>query len=161
MSFTFAGWSSGPSHIRSPIINYLVTEVLSWALVPLQRQPKHLAAAYSSWFCQKLRHPSLIPDAYSQRLPWGFNPLQRFPTWSSGMKWLSLACSIACTFRLSQPLGAFIRPKPADLVSCRIRSWGHPSELSSFRAAPRRFQRRYPLDVSYVYRVLIHAKVRH
>jgi hypothetical protein len=29
-------------------------------------------------------------------------------------------------FRLSQPLDASIRPVPAGLVSCRIRSWGSP-----------------------------------
>jgi hypothetical protein len=30
----------------------------------------------------------------------------------------------ACACRFSQPLGAFIRPEPGGLVSCRIRSWG-------------------------------------
>jgi hypothetical protein len=30
----------------------------------------------------------------------------------------------ACALGFSRPLGAFIRPVPAGLVSCRIRSWG-------------------------------------
>jgi hypothetical protein len=33
----------------------------------------------------------------------------------------------ACAFRFSQPLDALIRPEPAGLVSCQIRSWGSPS----------------------------------
>jgi hypothetical protein len=41
----------------------------------------------------------------------------------------------------------FIRPEPAGLVSCRIRSWDRPPELCSSRAAARRFQRPSPLDV--------------
>jgi hypothetical protein len=32
----------------------------------------------------------------------------------------------ACAFRFSQPLDASIRPEPAGLVSCQIRSWGSP-----------------------------------
>jgi hypothetical protein len=32
----------------------------------------------------------------------------------------------ACAFRFSQPLDASIRPMPAGLVSCQIRSWGSP-----------------------------------
>jgi hypothetical protein len=51
----------------------------------------------------------------------------------------------ACVFGFSQPLDAFIRPVPAGLVSCRIRSWGFPSEPCSSRAAVRRLRRRCPL----------------
>jgi hypothetical protein len=32
----------------------------------------------------------------------------------------------ANAYRFSQPLDAFIRPAPAGLVSCQIRSWGSP-----------------------------------
>jgi len=53
----------------------------------------------------------------------------------------------ACVFRFSQPRDAFIRPEPAGLISCRIRSWGHPPELCSSRAAVRCFQRQSPHDV--------------
>jgi len=41
------------------------------------------------------------------------------------------------TFRFSQPLGAFIRPMSAGLISCQIRTWGSP--LQSF-FPPRRCQ---------------------
>jgi hypothetical protein len=32
----------------------------------------------------------------------------------------------AYAFRFSRPLGVFVRPGPAGLVSCQIRSWGSP-----------------------------------
>jgi len=67
----------------------------------------------------------------------------------------------ACAFRYSQPPGAFIRPEPAGLVSCRIRSWGHPSELCSSLAAARCFQRRSPHDVRDAFRVLLRERIRH
>jgi hypothetical protein len=67
--------------------------------------------------------PSAVSAAPSLR----FLPLQRFPTQGSGMNWSSLQNPTACTFRFSQPRGAFIRPEPAGLISCRIRSWGLPS----------------------------------
>jgi len=76
------------------------------------------------------------------------------------MNWLGLRLPTACAFRFSQPLDAFIRSKPAGLVSCRIRSWGHPPELSSSRAAVRCFQRRSPLGVPTAFRVFICARVR-
>jgi hypothetical protein len=76
-----------------------------------------------------------------------FLPLQRLPTQGSG-QWPSLPSSTACAFRCSQPPGASIRPELAGLVSCRIRSWGTPSELCSSREAARCFQRRYPRGVS-------------
>jgi len=88
------------------------------------------------------------PCVSSAAPPLRSRPLQRFPARSSGMNWSSLPRPTACAFRFSQPLGAFIRPEPAGLVSCRIRSWGHPPELSSSRAAVRRLQRRSPRGVS-------------
>jgi hypothetical protein len=39
-------------------------------------------------------------------------------------RWPGLPRPTACTYRFSQPPGASIRPEPAGLVSCRIRSWG-------------------------------------
>jgi hypothetical protein len=70
---------------------------------------------------------SASPSVFSAAPPLRFLPLQRFPVQGSGMSWLSPQNSTACAFRFSQPLGAFIRPEPAGLVSCRIRSWGLPS----------------------------------
>jgi hypothetical protein len=40
------------------------------------------------------------------------------------LKWPGLPRPTACAYRFSQPPGAFIRPEPAGLVSCQIRSWG-------------------------------------
>jgi len=127
---------------------------------PLQRLPNHRAAAASFRLpgnptpSRETGHPEAAP-------PLRFRPLQRLPARGSGMKWLSLPRPTACAFRLSQPHGAFIRPEPAGLVSCRIRSWGHPPELCSSRAAVRRFRRRSPLDVRNVFRVFLRARIRH
>jgi hypothetical protein len=52
-------------------------------------------------------------------------------------------------------------PSLPGLISCRIRSWGHPPELCSSRAAVRCSQRRSPLGVRAAFRVLLHAGVRH
>jgi hypothetical protein len=108
-----------------------------------------------------------VPDArfhpcvWSAAPPLRSRPLQRFPARSSGMNWPSLPRSTACAFRFSQPPGAFIRPEPAGLVSCRIRSWGHPPELFSSHAAVHRFRCRSPLGVRAAFRVLLRARVRH
>jgi len=90
-----------------------------------------------------------------------FRPLQRLPSPGQRHELVGHAIPTACAFRFSQPLGAFIRPKPAGLVPCRIRSWDHPPELSSSRAAVRCFQRRSPLGVQTAFRVLLRARVRH
>jgi len=87
-------------------------------------------------------------------------PFSVFPLGAAAC-WSGLHLPTACVFRFSQPLDALIRPEPAGLISCRIRSWGHPPELSSFRAAARCFQRRYPLGVPTAFRVLLRAGVRH
>jgi hypothetical protein len=55
-----------------------------------------------------------------------FVPLQRLPARGSGIKWSGFPRPIACASRFSQPLDALIRPEPAGLVSCQIRSWGLP-----------------------------------
>jgi len=52
-----------------------------------------------------------------------FLPLQRIPAQGSGMM-VKIPTLTASAFRYSQPLGAFIRPEPAGLISCQIRSWG-------------------------------------
>jgi hypothetical protein len=66
------------------------------------------------------------PAEPSTAPPLRFLPLQRFPH-----TWQRLCCSglphlNACASGFSQPPDAFIRPVPAGLVSCRIRSWGSP-----------------------------------
>jgi hypothetical protein len=42
---------------------------------------------------------------------------------------VGFAAPTTCVFRFSQPPDAFIRPGPTGHVSCRIRSWVHPTEL--------------------------------
>jgi len=112
--------------------------------------PSEVAQAPSRRFetlvSQSLRR-LVSPTRLSATPPLRFCPLQRLPARSSGFLWSSLPHSTASASRFSQPPGAFIRPEPAGLVSCRIRSWGHPSELFSSRVAARCFQRRSPLDV--------------
>jgi hypothetical protein len=43
---------------------------------------------------------------------------------AASFEWPGLPHRTACTYRFSQPPGAFIRPVPGGLVSCHIRSWG-------------------------------------
>jgi hypothetical protein len=106
------------------------------------------------------QHPGK-PNDTLQRLPCGSDPFSAFPARSSGMNWLDLPHPTAYAFRCSQPLGVFIRPELAGLVSCRIHSWGRPSKRCSSRAAVRCFQRPSPHDVSDVFRVLLRSGVRH
>jgi hypothetical protein len=47
-----------------------------------------------------------------------------YPRTGQRHEWPGLPRPTACASRFSQPPGAFIRPEPAGLVSCRIRSWG-------------------------------------
>jgi len=123
------------------------SRILSWASAPLQRLPKHRAAALSLW---SPRNPTFSPRAECQLAapPLRFRPLQRFPSLGQRHKLVGHTIPTACAFRFSQPHGAFIRPEPAGLIPCRIRSWGHPPELSSSRVAVRCSQRRSPLGVS-------------
>jgi hypothetical protein len=122
--------------------------------------PKHRAAALSCWFSNNPT-PSPATECQLAASPLRFRPLQRFPSAGQRHELAGNACPTACAFRFSQPLGAFIRPEPAGLVPCRIRSWGHPPELFSSRAAVRRLRRRSPHGVRNAFRVLLHAGVRH
>jgi len=47
MPFTLPGWATGYSRSRPPRNNGIVLGFLSWASAPLQRMPKHRAAALS------------------------------------------------------------------------------------------------------------------
>jgi hypothetical protein len=145
---------------QAPEYNGIVLEILSWASAPLQRLPKHRAAAKKRGLAG-VSTLTLSSECPVTAPPLRFLPLQRFPTQGSGMNRSVLPLPTACAFRCSQPLGAFIRPEPAGLVSCRIRSWGHPPELSSSRAAVRCFQRLSPPGVRNAFRVLLRAGVRY
>jgi hypothetical protein len=59
---------------------------------------------------------------------------------------------VACTFRFSQPHGALVRPVPAGLVSCRIRSWG--CTLQSFPPLA------WPYAVSGAFPLLMLGRIR-
>jgi len=112
--FAANGWAAGFSRFRLPRNNCLASGLLSWASAPLQRLPKHRAAA-ARLGCPRPAAP-----------PMRFFPLQRFPARDSGLAWPGPPTRPPCAYRFSRPLGAFIRPEPAGLVSCRIRSWGLP-----------------------------------
>jgi len=152
MPLTLADLSYRVFTLQTPRNQLMVPGILSWASTPLQRLPKHRAAAFEFPVSQK---SDTWPKTKRQLAapPLRFLPLQRFPALGSGISWSGLLLPTACAFRFSQPPGAFIRPKPAGLIPCRIRSWGHPPELSSSHAAVRCFQRHSPLGVQTAFRV--------
>jgi hypothetical protein len=150
MPLAFAGLSYRVFTLQTPRKQLMFPGILSWASTPLQRLPKHRAATlFKPLVSQK---PELVAP------PLRFLPLQRFPALGSGISWPGLLLPTACAFRFSQPPGALIRPKPAGLIPCRIRSWGHPPKLCSSRAAVHCFQRRSPLSVQTAFRVFTPRK---
>jgi len=161
LPFTSRAQASGSSRFRPPDEQGDCSSgILSWASAPLQR-----AQAPSRCLRALVSQPPPTPGPF--RPPMSSASLEvSTPTASSppraAASWSGLPRPTACAFRCSQPLGASIRPEPAGLVSCRIRSWGHPPELCSSRAAVRCSQRLSPLGVSCAaFRVLLHAGVRH
>jgi hypothetical protein len=159
MSFTLAGWTTGssPSGPR---------ETSEWFPDPLMGfgSPSEDAQAPSRCPESLVTQKSDVGPTTDRQLaapPLRFRPLQRFPSLGQRHELVGHAIPTACAFRFSQPLGAFIRPELAGLVSCRIRSWGHPPELCSSHAAARCLQRRSPLGVTTAFRVLLRARVRH
>jgi len=159
MPFTLAGWTTGssPSGPR---------ETSEWFPDPLMGFGSSSEAAQAP----SRRPEPLVPQKPDARFkterqlaapPLRFRPLQRLPSSGQRHELAGDATPTACAFRFSQPPGAFIRPEPAGLVPCRIRSWGHPPEPSSSRAAVRCFQRRSPLGVRTAFRVLLNARVHH
>jgi len=71
----------------------------------------------------------------------GFPPLRRLLNEDSHLRRACLT-RLRCAFRFSQPLDAFLRPRPFGLVSCRFRPWGScsqrfppPSSRHDFRRA--------------------------
>jgi len=84
MPFTLPGWATGSSRSRPPRDNGLVLGFLSWASAPLQRMPKHRAAALSRWFpTNPTQSPSPAPTS-SASLEVS-TPCSVFPTQGSGM----------------------------------------------------------------------------
>jgi hypothetical protein len=101
--------SAGTSRETSP-------NILSWASTLLQSTPKDQAAVTR---ITKKETPS---RGSSLEVP---SPTA-YPRKGQRHQWPGLPHPTASAFRFSQPLDAFIRPMPAGLVSCRIRSWGSP-----------------------------------
>jgi len=101
------------------------------------------------------------PAAHKQRLPWGFCPYSVFPARSSG---LMVEPSLLNRLRL-QVLTTSWRLLPPRACPALFHAGSalgvHPPELCSSRVATRRSRRRSPLDVLSVFRVLLHARVRH
>jgi len=97
--------------LQAPEKHLMLLGFLSWASAPLQRRPKHRAAALSFWFSKS---PTSDPVVRRQLAapPLRFWPLQRLPSTGQRHDLARPACPTACAFRLSQPLGAFIRPEP-------------------------------------------------
>jgi hypothetical protein len=97
-----------------------------WSLVKATAESSHGLTP----FCRVLQAPSrlAVPNPSEEGRndkapPVRSLPLQRLPAQGSGIL-TGLPKPAACACRFSQPLGAFIRPEPGGLVSCRIRSWG-------------------------------------
>jgi hypothetical protein len=147
MSFTLAGWTTGSSPSGPRETNEWFPDPLmgfgssSEAAQAPSRRPEPLVSQKPDILILQSKCQLAAP-------PLRFRPLQRFPSSRQRHELVGHAIPTACAFRFSQPHGAFIRPEPAGLIPCRIRSWGHPPELSSSRVAVRCFQRRSPRGVS-------------
>jgi len=105
------------------------SRILSWASAPLQRLPKHRAAALNLW---SPRNPT--PGCNAERPlaapPLRFRPLQRLPNSEQRHEMVGPAFPTACASRFSQPPGAFIRPEPARPYSMPDPLLGSPSRAS-------------------------------
>jgi len=138
MSFALSGWTSGFSHARPPTDNHLFVEVLSWALVPLQRPPKHRAAAKTVGVTQQLwTAPSVrfrSPSAF-------FHLGQRHEMIGLGAPDRLHLQVVSTSWCFHPPQGYWPCFMPDPLL-------GTPFRAFPFRAAVRRLRRVYPLDVS-------------
>jgi len=142
-----------------PRYNRLFLGILSWASAPLQRLPKHLAAASRSWGLPKPRRPDELSTFSSASLevltPSAFLcPGKRHP----GQAYLAQPPAPSGSHNLLTPSSA---PSLPALFHAGSALGVHPPELCSSRAVVRCFQRRSPLGVPAAYRVLLHARVRH
>jgi hypothetical protein len=137
----------------SPAVDLALRRNLSWTCHLLQR-PRDLAASVRP-------HPKVRTGPWL--LPWGFVPLQRLPGSRQRHVGQGYQAQTACAFRFSQPLGAFIRPEPASLVSCWSRSWGSPSRaflLSRSRSLSPGPLPLLPLEDAHRHSTVVHADRR-
>jgi hypothetical protein len=117
-----SGWSPGSSRNRASEAPRSVPELLSWACALLQSPPS------LEWPPRRRRSGDQRGSSHEVPFPFSVSPL------GAAASWPGLPHPTACASRFSQPPGASIRPEPAGLVSCRIRSWG--CTLQSFAPAP-------------------------
>jgi hypothetical protein len=117
MPSALARWTTGSSQGRIPVPTQELTRVSSHEL-PLSFRDLRSPSGRRLQLRPK-------PEPSTPAPPVEFVPLQRVPAQGSGMM-TELPHPIACAFRFSQPPDASVRPEPAGLVSCRIRSWGSP-----------------------------------
>jgi len=116
------GWAPRPSRLGLSGASCETPERLSWAWVPLQRppnvEPRLSNPANRALMASVKRrqrgssHEVVSPTA--------------FPRMRQRLRGSGMPIPTACVSRFSQPPDAFIRPMPAGLVSCQIRSWGSP-----------------------------------
>jgi len=116
LPFVPTGWASRSSRDPIPASILELSEVSSLGLVLSYR----VLRAHSGRFAD----PAFRRGHRFAAPPMRFAPLQRFPARGSSMTNRACLTRLTCVPRFSRPLDAFIRPVPAGLVSCRIRSWG-------------------------------------
>jgi len=141
MPFTLPGWATGSSRSRPPRDNGFVLGFLSWASAPLQRMPKHRAAALSPRFPAdptqstltlrqlaapplRFRPPSAFP--HPEQRPVGRACISRPPAPSGSHNLLapSSAPSLPALFHAGSALGVtlqgFVPPAQPHAVSSAV-----------------------------------------
>jgi len=159
MPFTLSGWATGSSPSGPQEPNQWIPDPLMGFGSPSEdaqapsRRPE--PPGYPG-------NPTPDPTAERQLAapPLRFRPLQRFPSPGQRHEWPGLHSRPPAPSGSRNLLAPSSAPSLPGLVPCRIRSWGHPPELSSSHAAARCFQRRSPLGVPTAFRVLLRARVR-
>jgi hypothetical protein len=76
--------------------------------------------------CRRHETTTEVAAPLYRLLPWGSFPFSVSPPGAAASIDRASHGPIACASRFSQPPGALVRPEPAGLVSCQIRSWGSP-----------------------------------
>jgi hypothetical protein len=111
-------WTSGSSQGRTPALARSKSRSPLLSFRPPSENSTHRAANTPGY--DRGRRPRC------RLLPWGFFPFSVSPPGAAASINRASHSPIACASRFSQPPGALVRPEPAGLVSCQIRSWGSP-----------------------------------
>jgi hypothetical protein len=87
------------------------------------RSPSEFTAHLAAVFVPPDRSRSSLTRHPLMRFP----PLQRFPAQGSGAQWLNFPGPTGLRLQVFSTSWRFcVRPEPASLISCWIRSWGSP-----------------------------------